>query len=96
MNLPEREILDLFDRLTHSRYGFALYRLPWADECHLVLQTSDEVEQPINIEALNGKQGFVMVPFHPSESHPLIVIRPDITACDWKEITQATETVAGS
>lgn len=65
MNLPEREILDLFDRLTHSRYGFALYLLPWADECHLVLQTSDEVEQPINIEALNGKQGFVMVPFHP-------------------------------
>lgn len=96
MNLPERAIQDLFDRLTHSRYGFALYRLPWADECHLVLQTSDEVEQPTNIEALNGKQGFVMVPFHPSESHPLVVIRPDITASDWDEITQAIETVVGS
>lgn len=96
MNLPERHIQDLLDRLTHSRLGFALYRLPWTDECHLVLQASGEAEQPADIEALNGKQGFVTIPFRPSESHPPIVIRPDITAFDWEEIAQAVEKVSGS
>lgn len=46
----------LLDCLTHSRLGFALYRLPWTDECYLVLQTSGDVEQLADIQELNEKR----------------------------------------
>lgn len=89
MNLPDKYIQQFLDRLTRSRISFALYRLPWTDECHFVIQTSGEVEQPTNIQELNGKKGFVMAPFRQSEQHPLVLIRPDVTAYDWDEITDA-------
>lgn len=63
MNLPDIHTQKLLDCLTHSRLGFALYRLPWTDECYLVLQTSGDVEQLADIQELNGKKGFVMAPF---------------------------------
>lgn len=89
MNLPNKHTQDILDRLTRSRLSFALYRLPWTDECHFVLQTSGEAEQLPGIRELNGKKGFVMAPFHLSEKHPLVIIRPDITAYDWDEISEA-------
>lgn len=89
MNVPNRHTQDLLDCLTRSRLGFALYRLPWTDECHLVLQTSGDVEQLTGIRDLNGKKGFVMAPFSQSDTHPLVLIRPDVTAYDWTEISEA-------
>lgn len=89
MNLPDIHTQKLLDCLTHSRLGFALYRLPWTDECYLVLQTSGDVEQLADIQELNGKKGFVMAPFQISEEHPLVLIRPDVTAYDWSEISEA-------
>lgn len=56
MNLPDIHTQKLLDCLTHSRLGFALYRLPWTDECYLVLQTSGDVEQLADIQELNGKK----------------------------------------
>jgi hypothetical protein len=52
MNLPDIHTQKLLDCLTHSRLGFALYRLPWTDECYLVLQTSGDVEQLAEREKL--------------------------------------------
>lgn len=76
MNLPNRHIQNLLDCLTRSRLSFALYRLPWTDECYFVLQQSGDVEQLADIRELNKKKGFVMAPFLQSDHHPLIVIRP--------------------
>ena len=59
MNLPDIHTQKLLDCLTHSRLGFALYRLLWTDECYLVLQTSGDVEQLADIQELNEKKGFV-------------------------------------
>lgn len=89
MNLPNRHIQNLLDCLTRSRLSFALYWLPWTDECYFVLQQSGDVEQLADIRELNKKKGFVMAPFLQSDHHPLIVIRPDITAYDWDEISEA-------
>ena len=89
MNLPNRHIQNLLDCLTRSRLSFALYRLPWTDECYFVLQQSGDVEQLADIRELNKKKGFVMAPFLQSDHHPLIVIRPDITAYDWDDISEA-------
>lgn len=86
MNLPDTYIQDVIDGLTHSNQSFALYRLPWTDKCHFIWQTSDEVEQSVDVEGLNGKKGFVMAPFRQSEEHPLVVIRPDVVAEGWEEI----------
>ena len=59
MNLPDIHTQKLLDCLTHSHLGFALYRLPWTDECYLVLQTSGDVEQLADIQELNGKKGWI-------------------------------------
>ncbi len=89
MNLPNRHTQEMLDCLTRSRLSFALYRLPWTEECYFVLQTSGEAERLASIKELNGKKGFVMAPFCLSEKHPLVVIRPDITAYDWNAISEA-------
>ena len=54
MRLPDKNTHQLIDQLTQSRLSFALYRLPWTDECYFVLQQSEEVEQLQDITELNG------------------------------------------
>lgn len=89
VDLPDKRTQDILNGLTRSRLGFALYRLPWADSFHLVMQTSGEVEQLADIRDLNGKKGFVMAPFRLSAEHPLVLIRPDVTADGWDKIGEA-------
>ncbi len=93
MNVPDRHIQTLIDALTRSRVSFALYRLPWTDECCFILQTSGEVERLDDIRSLNGRSGFVIAPFCLSERHPLVVIRPEVTALGWGEIGNALDTL---
>ena len=89
MNVPDRHIIQKIDTLIHSNYSFAIYRLPWTDECTFVLQTNGEVEALNEITALNGKQGFVIAPFRISEKLPLILIHPYISATGWNAINQS-------
>ena len=93
MRLPDKHTHQLIDGLTQSRLSFALYRLPWTDECYFVWQQSEEVEQLQDITELNGKQGFVLSPFQQTDEHPIVLIRPDVTAYDWEEITQAVSSL---
>lgn len=89
MNVPDIRLQNLLDNLVGSRHAFALYRLPWTDACHLVLQTSDKPVTLDHIEALSGQKGFVIAPFQSSAKHPLVLIRPEVTAFDWPEIEEA-------
>ena len=89
MNIPDTEILRRIDGRTRGTDSFALYRLPWTDECHLVWQTSGETEALDDIALLDGRTGFVIAPFRPSEAHPLALIRPDVTATGWEAIGKA-------
>lgn len=91
MKLPDKYIHLLIDKLSKSNTSFALYRLPWTDECYFILQTSEKVDTYTDISALNGKKGFVIAPFRQTEEHPTVMIRPDVTAYDWEEITQAIQ-----
>ena len=93
MRLPDNHTHRLIDCLTHSRFSFALYRLPWTDECYFILQTSEDVKTLDDIAELNGKHGFVIAPFQQTEEHPIVLIRPDVTAYDWPEITQSITSV---
>lgn len=88
MNLPEPHIHKLFDVLAQSEISFALYRLPWTDEAILILQKEGYAESIGDLSELNGKRGFVMAPFHQTATHPIVLIRPDIVAHEWEQITQ--------
>ncbi len=92
MKLPNPHIHELIDCLTHSNFCFALYRLPWTDECYFVLQTSGEAEVLKDISELNGRKGFVIAPFEQTEEHPLMLIQPDTLAYDWNEIAEVLAT----
>lgn len=92
MNLPDRHQTDRLDRLMRSTLSFALYRLPETDECRLVLQTSDKPEHLESLRQLTGKKGFVMAPFRLSEAHPMVLVRPDVTANGWTDIDKAVTT----
>ena len=89
MILPDKHTHQFIDNLTNSRFSFALYRLPWTDECHFILQTTEGVQTLGDITELNGKKGFVIAPFQQTEEHPIVLIRPDITAFHWTEIAQS-------
>ncbi len=88
MNLPEKDIHLLIDRLTASQRSFAIYRLPWTDEPVFVMQESEETEKLYDLPSLNGKTGFVIAPFLPSEKHPAALIHADLKACGWEAITR--------
>ena len=89
MRLPDQHTHRLIDSLTRSNFSFAIYRLPWTDECYFIFQPSGHVEKIDHIQALNGKKGFVISPFQSTEEHPIVLIQPEITAYDWNEITQS-------
>ena len=89
MKLPDKITHRLIDSLTRSNFSFAIYRLPWTDECYFVMQTSGETECLNDITHLNGKKGFVIAPFKQSDETPLVIIQPDIVAYDWEEITRS-------
>lgn len=86
MKTPDKHIIQKIDSLIHSPYCFALYRLPWTDECTLVLQMNDEAETLNDIRDLNEKQGFVIAPFNLTKDCPLTLIRPDVVASGWDTI----------
>ena len=89
MRLPDKHTHQLIDDLTQSGCSFAIYRFPWTDECHFILQYSGEVEKLNDITELNNQKGFVIAPFQQTDEHPIVLIRPEITAYDWEEITQS-------
>lgn len=57
--------------------AFAMYRLPFSDECHVVAQQSEQSRILHNLSELEGRSGFVMAPFHADNRHPIIFISPE-------------------
>ena len=57
--------------------SFALFRLPYEQQCTLIEQTSGEPLEVTSCVELNGQQGFVVAPFAPSRERPILVIHPD-------------------
>ena len=57
--------------------AFALYRLPYEQQCTLMEQTEESPQVLGSCVDLNGCTGFVMAPFCISTATPLLLIRPD-------------------
>ncbi len=95
MNLPPVTISQLADRLIRNRVSFAFYRQPWTDDPILVLQEQSGTQTVDNIAGLNGKQGFVLVPFRQTPHHPIALIQPDKVARGWDAVCEALDEFAG-
>lgn len=57
--------------------AFAVYRLPYGTYATMVRQTNGEPLELSSCAQLNGRRGYVMAPFEITDSHPLLLIRPD-------------------
>ena len=57
--------------------AFAVYRLPYGTYATMVQQTDGEPLELSSCAQLNGRRGYVMAPFEITDSHPILLIRPD-------------------
>ena len=57
--------------------AFAYYRLPCEQHATYVAQHVGEPEILSSVAQLNGKEGFVIAPFQPSDECPVVLIHPD-------------------
>lgn len=68
--------------------SFALFRLPEEQEPLFVLQTEGTPLALNDPGQLDGKRGFVISPFHITKKTPLLLLRPDIMAGGYDDITR--------
>ena len=87
MTLPDIHLSEQLNLLIKCNASFSIFRLPWTDECHLILQTKGEPEKISDYASLNGKKGFIMAPFRVSPSNPIILIQADYYSDGWDNIT---------
>ncbi|MCD8236989.1 MAG: chorismate-binding protein [Prevotellaceae bacterium] len=81
-------------RAVEGAQAFAMYRLPFSDECHIVAQQSEQSRTLHDLSELEGRSGFVMAPFHADSRHPIIFISPETEQCipfrtDLRAVTNA-------
>lgn len=57
--------------------AFAIYRMPYRHHCTLVVQQEGEPEELSSLTQLNGREGYVVAPFAPSEECPILLMQPD-------------------
>jgi len=66
------------DALTASDRSFAVYRIPGKSPV-LQVQEAGLPESFDTLAELNGRSGFVMAPFQSNASHPVVLIRSDVS-----------------
>lgn len=59
--------------------AFAIYRLPYEENCQLLIQQEGQPEELPSVSSLSGKEGFAMAPFAVEKRYPVMVIHPDTT-----------------
>jgi len=69
---------SLFDALILKDRSFSVYRLPECKVVTLVMQQEGVPEYLRSLTELNGKEGFVIAPFHLSIKTPLVLLHPDL------------------
>lgn len=86
MEWANSEWEEQLNRWLQSGSSWALYRMPWADDCVWVCQESAEVELLESVSSLAGKKGFVLAPFHLSDHRKIVLIQADYRARGWADI----------
>jgi isochorismate synthase len=68
--------------------SFAIFRLPYEQQHTFIQQTAGQPLELRSCAELSGQSGFVVAPFMPSDSRPILVIRPDVVTHDvpWSQL----------
>lgn len=69
--------LTTIDALIERKQPFAVYRIPGEEVPRLVTQAEGTVRLIYDLQELNGQRGFVIAPFLPGKSCPIVLIQPD-------------------
>ena len=70
--------------------SFAIYRLPFAEECTMLVQHS-ALSELSSLTELNGKEGFVIAPFSPSADCPILLLQPEVDKSGQEAILKKLE-----
>ena len=100
MTPDELRVCNAIDTLIRKNRSFALWRIP-GEAPRFAMQTSGSARILYHIEELDEQSGFVIAPFHVSQQHPIVLIRPDIqelplgeettVSCLWDGSSMPTE-----
>ena len=100
MTPDELRVCNAIDTLIRKNRSFALWRIP-GEAPRFAMQTSGSARLLYNIEELDEQIGSFTAPFHVSQQHPIVLIRPDIqelplgeettVSCLWDRSSMPTE-----
>lgn len=71
-------IFYFLDTYIKENKSFAIYKLPYDEKLHFVMQETGSPTLLQSIDELNGQDGFVIAPFAVSAATPIVLIRPTI------------------
>ncbi len=69
------------DQHINKHLGFAIYKLPYSSEIHLVVQNSGQLFTTHSLSDIDNKEGFVVSPYNLNHQLPIVIISPQHTAC---------------
>jgi len=78
MKVEQEVDTNALNKLIDEDISFAIYRLPDDTTIHFILQNNHSSNRIKNIADIGKEAGFVICPFIPAESMPIVLIRPDI------------------
>lgn len=75
--MTDEEISNLttIDAFIERKQPFAVYRIPGEKIPCLVTQEEGAVRLIYDLQELNGQRGFVIAPFRPNETCPILLIQ---------------------
>ena len=76
----KRALATAIDKHINKHLGFAIYRLPYSSEIHLVVQTDGSLFTTWNLVDIDDKEGFVISPYNLNHRLPIVVVSPQYTA----------------
>ena len=73
--------------------SFAIFRLPFAQSCTLMVQEEGEPEELNRLTSLNDRQGYVFAPFAAISNHPVLLLTPSrVETMDCKKVFSVCST----
>lgn len=81
------------DQHIDKHLGFAVFRLPYSNEIHLVVQTDGRLFTSWSLADIDWEEGFVISPYNLKHNLPIVIIHPQYRACGDSEIIETLSTI---
>jgi len=88
LDKEEKELANLIDKHIQRHVGFAIYRLPYARNPKLVVQSNGPLFTSSNLAELDDMEGFILSPYTHKYNSPIVLVKPQIQAEGIEDITK--------